>query len=135
LSHTNHELTKTGQEKNLNSHVTPLKNASDPKNFGTRRDFANKTAFNSFWHQGWHQNWWHHHNNFFHIGWIGTWFWPFAYGDFFYFALWPWDYWYYDPFWAYGYGDIYDAVFFPYSYDDYCRGRARRSAWRGSNRE
>jgi hypothetical protein len=37
------ELTKTGQEKNLNSHVTPLKNASDPKNFSARRDFANKT--------------------------------------------------------------------------------------------
>jgi hypothetical protein len=122
LSHTNHELTKTGQEKNLNSHVTALKNASDPKNFGARRDFAHKTAFNSFWHQGWHQNWWHHHNNFFHIGWIGPWFWPFAYGDFFYFALWPWDYWYYDPFWAYGYGDIYDAVFFPYNYDDYVQG-------------
>ena len=122
LSHTNHELTKTGEEKNLNSHVTPLKNASDPKNFSNRRDFANKTAFNSFWHNGGHQNWWHHHNNFFHVGWIGPWFWPYAYGDFFYFALWPWDYWYYDPFWAYGYGDIYDAVFFPYSYDDYVQG-------------
>jgi hypothetical protein len=128
LSHSNvtkNALTNAGDknhDKNLNSHVTPLKNASDPKNFGARRDFANKTAFNSFWHQGWHQNWWHHHNNFFHIGWIGPWFWPFAYGDFFYFALWPWDYWYYDPFWAYGYGDIYDAVFFPYSYDDYVQG-------------
>ena len=52
LSHTNHELTKTGEEKNLNSHVTPLKNASDPKNFGSRRDFSNKTAFNSFWRGG-----------------------------------------------------------------------------------
>jgi LTXXQ motif family protein/Pentapeptide repeats (8 copies) len=104
------------------SNVTPLKHASDPKNFKERRDFANKTAFNSFWHQSWHQNWWHHHNNFFHIGWIGPWFWPFAYGDFFYFALWPWDYWYYDPFWAYGWGDIYDAVFFPYSYGDYVQG-------------
>jgi hypothetical protein len=128
LSHSNvtkNALTNAGDknhDKNLNSHVTPLKHASDPKNFKERRDFANKTAFNSFWHQGWHQNWWHHHNNFFHIGWIGPWFWPFAYGDFFYFALWPWDYWYYDPFWAYGYGDIYDAVFFPYNYDDYVQG-------------
>jgi LTXXQ motif family protein len=119
---TDHSWKNAGQEKNLNSHVTPLKHASDPKNFKDRRDFANKTALNSFWNQGWHQNWWHHHNNFFHIGWIGPWFWPFAYGDFFYFALWPWDYWYYDPFWAYGYGDIYDAVFFPYSYDDYVQG-------------
>jgi LTXXQ motif family protein/pentapeptide repeat protein len=119
---TDHSLKNAGQEKKLNEHVKPLKHASDPKNFKDRRDLANKTAFNSFWHQKWHENWWHHHHNFFHIGWIGPWFWPYAYGDFFYFALWPWDYWYYDPFWAYGWGDIYDAVFFPYSYDDYVQG-------------
>src|SRR5262249_42247078 len=101
---TDHSLKNAGQEKNLNSHVTPLKH--DPKNFKERRDFANKTAFNSFWHQGWHNNWWHR-NHFFHIGWIGPVFWPFAFGDFFFVALWPWDYWWYDPFWAYGYGDIY----------------------------
>jgi hypothetical protein len=142
LSHTNNHLTKTSEEKNLNSHVTPLKHASDPKNFGGRRDFANKTAFNSFWHQGWHQNWWHNHH-FFHIGWIGPWFWPYAYGDFFYFALWPWDYWWYDPYWAYGYGDIYQAVFFPYSYDDYVQGprapermaRLKQSIVQGCNEE
>ncbi len=116
-----HSLKNAGQEKNLNEHVKPLKNASDPKHFGERRDFAHKTALNSFWHDRWHQDWWHHHH-FFHVGWIGPWFWPYAYGDFFYFALWPWDYWYYDPFWAYGYGDIYEAVFFPYSYDDYVDG-------------
>ena len=114
------DLSKTNLSKE--SRVTPLKNAADPKNFKDRRDFANKTAFNSFWHQGWHQNWWHHHHNFFHIGWIGPWFWPWAFGDFFYFALWPWGYWWYDPFWAYGWGDIYDAVFFPYSYNDYVQG-------------
>jgi hypothetical protein len=118
---TDHSWKNAGQGKNLNEHATPLKNASDPKNFGSRRDFANKTAFNSFWREGWHNNWWHH-NHFFHIGWIGPLFWPFAYGDFFYFALWPWDYWWYDPFWAYGYGDIYQAVFFPYGYDDYVQG-------------
>ena len=149
LSHTNannHEATKTdtktGEAKNLDSHTKPLKNASDPKNFGARRDFANKTAFNSLWHQGWHQNWWHNHH-FFHIGWIGPWFWPYAYGDFFYFALWPWDYWWYDPFWAYGYGDIYQAVFFPYSYDDYVQGprapermaRLKQSIVQGCNEE
>jgi hypothetical protein len=134
------DLSKTNLSKE--SHVTPLKNAADPKNFKDRRDFANKTAFNSFWHQGWHNNWWNH-NHFFHIGWIGPWFWPFAYGDFFYFALWPWDYWYYDPFWAYGYGDIYNAVFSPYSYDDYVQGprapermaRLRQSIAQGCNEE
>ena len=86
-----------------------------------RRAFANKVAFQPFWHDGWHNAWWHR-NNFFHLGWIGPWFWPFASGDFFYVALWPWDYWYYDPFWAYGYGDIYQAVFFPYGYEDYVQG-------------
>jgi len=144
---TEHTLKNAGQEKNLNeknlnSHVTPLKNASDLKNFSARRDFANKTAFNSLWHQGWHQNWWNNHH-FFHIGWIGPWFWPFAYGDFFYFALWPWDYWWYDPFWAYGYGDIYQAVFFPYAYDDYVQGprapermaRLKQSLAQGCNEE
>jgi len=144
---TDHSLKNAGQdknwnEKNLNDHAKPLTHASDPKNFSSRRDFANKTAFNSFWHQGWHNNWWHQHH-FFHIGWIGPWFWPYAYGDFFYFALWPWDYWWYDPFWAYGYGDIYQAVFFPYSYDDYVQGprgpermaRLRQSIVQGCNEE
>ena len=137
---TDHSLKNADQEKNLNSRVLPLK--SNPKNFKERRDFANKTAFNSFWHQGWHNNWWHRHH-FFHIGWIGPWFWPFAYGDFFYFALWPWDYWWYDPFWAYGYGDIYQAVFFPYAYDDYVQGprapermaRLKQSLAQGCNEE
>jgi LTXXQ motif family protein len=144
---TNHSLKSAGQDKNLNGknlneHAKPLAHASDPKNFSSRRDFANKTAFNSFWHQGWHNNWWHQHH-FFHIGWIGPWFWPYAYGDFFYFALWPWNYWWYDPFWAYGYGDIYQAVFFPYSYDDYVQGprapermaRLRQSVAQGCNEE
>jgi LTXXQ motif family protein len=147
---TEHGFKNAGQDKNLNGknlngknsneHVKPL--ASDPKNFGARRDFAKKTAFNSFWHDRWHQDWWRHHH-FFHVGWLGPWFWPYAYGDFFYFALWPWDYWYYDPFWAYGYGDIYEAVFFPYSYGDYIDGprapermaRLKQSIVRGCNEE
>jgi LTXXQ motif family protein len=49
-------------------------------------------------------------------------FWPYAYGDFFYYALWPSDYGYDDPFWAYGYGDIYESIFSPYSYDEYVQG-------------
>ncbi len=49
-------------------------------------------------------------------------FWPYAYGDFFYYALWPDDYDDVDPFWAYGYGDIYESIFSPYSYDEYVQG-------------
>jgi LTXXQ motif family protein len=65
------------------------------------------------------------------LGWYGPLFWPYAYDDIFYCALWP--CWYDDPFWAYGYGDIYDGIFSPYSYDDLvgyiARGRryARRN--------
>ena len=49
-------------------------------------------------------------------------FWPYAYGDFFYYALWPDDYAYYDPFWYYGYDDIYAGIFSPYNYDEYVQG-------------
>ena len=49
-------------------------------------------------------------------------FWPYAYGDFFYYALWPDEYGYVDPFWAYGYGDIYEGIFPPYDYREYVQG-------------
>jgi hypothetical protein len=49
-------------------------------------------------------------------------FWPYAYGDLFYSALWPDDYDDVDPFWAYGYGDVYSAIFSPYNYDEYVQG-------------
>jgi len=63
-----------------------------------------------------------------HIGWAGALFWPYAYGDLFYYALWPYQYGY-DPLWAYGYDDIYASVFPPYGYDGIARGsRARISS-------
>ncbi len=100
--------------------------AADPKHFAARRQFASNAAFHSFWGKGWGHGWkhgWDHgRRHFFHIGWIGPFFWPYAYGDFFYYALWPYDYYYYDPFWAYGYGDIYEAIFSPYSYEEYVGG-------------
>jgi LTXXQ motif family protein len=86
----------------------------DAHSFAQRRQFAQNHAFSPFWHQGWH---WHHH-----LGWIGPVFWPYAYGDFFYYALWPYDYDYVDPFWVYGYPDIYEGIFSPYAYDDYVQG-------------
>jgi LTXXQ motif family protein len=82
--------------------------------FAAHRTFASAGAFHSFSGAGWH---WHHH-----LGWIGPLFWPYAYGDFFYYALWPDDYAYYDPFWIYGYPDIYEGIFSPYDYSDYVRG-------------
>lgn len=56
-------------------------------------------------------------------GWFGPIFWPYAYGDFFYYALWPDDYDYDDPFWYDGYDDIYEGMFGPYDYAPYVRGR------------
>ncbi len=50
-------------------------------------------------------------------------FWPYAYGDVFYDALWPYAYASYDPFWYYGYDDIYEGIFSPYDYGAYVQGR------------
>jgi hypothetical protein len=84
------------------------------RSFAANRQFAAGGAFHPFWNHGWH---WHNH-----LGWIGPLFWPFAYGDFFYYALWPDDYYYYDPVWVYGYPDIYQGIFSPYDYSEYVQG-------------
>jgi len=94
--------------------VSRVTGTTDPRNFGTHRNFAGDPAFRPFLGVGWHP---HHH-----LGWIGPLFWPYAYGDFFFYALWPYDYAYYDPFWYYGYDDIYEGIFSPYNYDEYVRG-------------
>ena len=54
----------------------------------------------------------HHDRGFF---WAGPVFWPFAFGDIFSFAFWP----YYDPFWDYGPDFIFASLFWPYGADDY----------------
>jgi LTXXQ motif family protein len=93
--------------------------ASDPRAFAARRNFASNAAFHPFWHPGWHPGW----HPFHHVGWLGPLFWPYAYGNLFYYSLWPYDYGSYDPFWVYGYGDIYEGIFSPYLYDDYVQGQ------------
>jgi hypothetical protein len=92
--------------------------AVNPAAFAARRNFAANAAFHPFWHPGWHPGW----HPFNHVGWLGPLFWPYAYGNLFYYSLWPYDYGYYDPFWVYGYGDIYEGIFSPYLYDDYVQG-------------
>ncbi len=57
-----------------------------------------------------------------HLGWVGPLFWPYAYGNAVYSALWPDEYGYFDPFWLYGYGEIYEGIFSPYSYDEFVQG-------------
>jgi hypothetical protein len=94
------------------NHVT---GAAAPRTFGAHRDFARVRALRPFLSDPWYRR-------FHHLGWVGPLFWPYAYGDFFYYALWPYEYDYYDPFWAYGYGDVYEAIFPPYGYASYVRG-------------
>ncbi len=65
------------------------------------------------WHKGGH-GWWRHRNGVY--GWVGPLYWPYAYDDFYDYAMWGDDY--YDTFWDYGYGDIYAGLFAPYGYDD-----------------
>ena len=86
---------------------------------GAASEFAENAAFRPFVAHDWWRHGWHPYR---HLGWIGPLFWPYAYGDFFYYALWPDDYEYVDPFWAYGYGDIYEAIFSPYNYEQYVAG-------------
>ena len=99
----------------LGTHFARAGTFGGPRAFAAHRMFAaNGGTFHQFWGHGWH---WHNH-----LGWIGPVFWPFAYGDFFYFALWPDYYAYYDPFWIYGYPDIYEGIFSPYDYAEYVQG-------------
>jgi len=95
----------------------PTANRTDRHNYEDHRRLAGDPALHHFLDHDW---WYHHHR---HLGWVGPVFWPYAYGDFFYYVLWPYDYYYFDPFWAYGYDDLYAGIFSPYSYEPYVRGR------------
>jgi hypothetical protein len=47
-----------------------------------------------------------------YVPWFGAVYWPYAYGDLFYFTFWP--YAYDQGYWAYAYDDFFDGIFFPY---------------------
>jgi hypothetical protein len=103
--------------------VAHLTGRPDPARFADLRHFGGAPAFRPFLAARWHPHG--------HLGWIGPLFWPYAYGDVFYDALWPYAYTAYDPFWYYGYDDIYEGIFSPYDYGEYVQGsqaRARMSA-------
>ncbi len=110
---------RTATPNTARSHVTAATTSRihgpiTTRSFAANRHFASAGAFRPF--VGPH--WFFHH----HYGWIGPWFWPYAYGDFFYYALWPYEYASYDPFWYYGYDDIYEGIFTPYDYQPYVQG-------------
>jgi hypothetical protein len=106
--------TNIGRAANLHPGVTRPARLTNPRDFAAHRHFARMGAFRPFLRRRWY---FHHH-----YGWIGPLFWPYAYGDFFYYALWPDEYAYDDPFWYYGYGDIYEGIFSPYNYTEYVQG-------------
>jgi hypothetical protein len=100
----------------LNSHAVAgaLHNRAALFNPNTRAQIA-ATAATAGWHDGrGRDGWWRHRHGGY--GWVGPVFWPFAYYDFYDYAMWG--YGYDDPFWDYGYGDIYAGIFSPYGYDD-----------------
>jgi LTXXQ motif family protein len=99
----------------LHASANRVTGAAAPQAFAAHRDFAHVRGLRPFFVN---DPWRRHH----HLGWIGPLFWPYAYGDLFYYALWPYEYDYYDPFWAYGYDDIYEGIFPPYSYSSYLGG-------------
>jgi hypothetical protein len=109
-----HATTSAHTNAALHTPASRVTGTTDPRSFRAHRNFAGDPAFRTFRGVGWHP---HHH-----LGWIGPLFWPYAYGDFFYYALWPYDYANYDPFWYYGYDDIYAGIFSPYNYDEYVQG-------------
>jgi hypothetical protein len=99
----------------LHAPVNHVTGAAASRSFAAHRNFTRVRALRPFLSEPWFRR-------YHHLGWFGPLFWPYAYGDIFYYALWPYDYWYYDPFWAYGYGDIYEAIFPSYGYASYVRG-------------
>jgi len=113
---TNHTA-RNGRAAGLHASVNRLSGAGSARNFAAHRNFAHTAALRPFLNDPWHRR---HHR---HLGWIGPLFWPYAYGNVFYYALWPYEYEDYDPFWAYGYGDVYEAIFPSSDYGSYVRGR------------
>ncbi len=108
----------------LHASVNHVTGAAAPQAFGAHRNFARVRALRPFLGTPWFRR-------YHHLGWFGPLFWPYAYGDVFYYALWPYAYDYYDPFWVYGYGDVYEAIFPSYDYASYVRwrgGEARMTA-------
>jgi hypothetical protein len=70
----------------------------------------NHNAFgNRFGWQGWSTRWKNWHG-----AWFGPVFWPYLYGDFLSFALWP--YAYYGPFWEYDVDAILSSIYWPGPY-------------------
>jgi hypothetical protein len=110
-----------------------LRNPAALHNPNTRSLITARTA-EAGWHHGernFEHGWWRHRHGGF--GWVGPIFWPFAYYDFYDYALWgSYDY----PFWDYGYDDIYAGLFPPYGYDDlagYFPQQASLSATQGQS--
>jgi hypothetical protein len=116
----------------LNSRAVagPLHDRAALLNPNTRARIA-ATAATAGWHDGrGRDGWWRHRNGGY--GWVGPVFWPFAYYDFYDYAMWG--YGYDGPFWDYGYGDIYAGIFSPYGYDDLSGYWPQGSDQRGGGR-
>jgi hypothetical protein len=102
----------TGNQKNLKSFAS-----------NKSRQQASLTKHNAFFNKsfaGKGNSWRGRYGRWYGHRWFGAAFWPYALGDYFSYALWPYDY--YDTFWGYGPDAIFDGAFWPYgeiAYDGY----------------
>jgi hypothetical protein len=108
-----HAIHQALNSKSVRSALKSPSALRDPRT----RSMITASAAKAGWRHGdrnFDHGWWRHRHGGF--GWVGPLFWPFAYYDFYNYALWGYDY--DDSFWDYGYGDIYAGLFAPYGYDD-----------------
>ncbi len=99
-----------------------------PRSFSTTRSHQ----YNNFNHNhNWNGNWgWRDHwGHWWGYRWGGGVFWPYAFGDYFSYAFWPYDY--YDTFWGYGPDAIMWGAFWPYGEFSYDGGYGNGSAYNG----
>jgi hypothetical protein len=99
---------------NSRSVAGALQNRNALRNPNNRANIVASAAMAGRFQRHGGAGWWHHRNGGY--GWVGPLFWPFAYNDFYDYALWGDDY--DTSFWGYGYDDIYAGMFSPYGYDD-----------------
>jgi hypothetical protein len=116
----NEVKTATGLANNKPNSLRTLKHSAQNKLIRQ----ASLTKHNAFYKNGVHDRrgrygrWYGHR-------WFGAAFWPYWFGDYFSFVIWPYDY--YDSFWDYGPDAIFGSAFWPYG--EYAYGRyGRRGA-------
>ncbi len=91
--------------------------------------FNNNFNHNNFNHWNGRWGWRDHGGHWWGYRWWGGVFWPYAAGDYFSYAFWPYDY--YDTYWGYGPDAIMWGTFWPYGEFSYDDSYANNSSYNG----